>query len=559
MHGLDEGLSDTAASPPSAGASAYGGRARLHFRVSRQHGATGAMTRPVTILAALFAILILAAGRLCAAASEATDAGDSAGDPLAKAVEGYAGEGADYQQRIEEHAAAHAEGKQLTAEQARRYSNAYIHAGYASYRAGDMRTAAHRFGQAIAVDRQNALAYYCLGLLQRRYNGLKPAVDNLRAAGNLDRRLRNACSEQLKQIVQSVNEQAGALAGRGSFIEAARAYRFLADNFYGRVKEDALKRLKATEDEVAAERMLAEVRRKLSMGLRPEARKLLKELMTTYSWTRAGQTAKKLYRDTDSLEVKVRSESPAGEYAAREKWIDLETANCIVYYKNTESAKTVAKRVEETLKRVTDQLQYTKLDWHKEKCKVFVFDDADAWLEFVKNSGTSSEWAAGFAYGALREVYLHAGDPDDMLNRVLPHELTHVIHREYAGDEDVHLPLWLLEGLACHNQFAGKENLVALARSAVDSPHFIRLGRLTAMQNYPRNQTEINLFYAESLVLVEFIFDRFGHEGLVRLHKKLRYEDEFDKLIKRTFKMKVDEFENEWLKYVRTAGQRREN
>jgi len=73
------------------------------------------------------------------------------------------------------------------------------------------------------------------------------------------------------------------------------------------------------------------------------------------------------------------------------------------------------------------------------------------------------------------------------------------------------------------------------------------------LRNYPRNSGEIDLFYAESLALVEFIFDRFGHEGLVRLHKKLRKTDEFDKLVKRAFKMKVDEFEREWLEYVRTA------
>lgn len=513
------------------------------------------MTRPVAILAALSAILILAAGYPCSAASTTSGAGDSAGDALAQAVERYAGEGSDYQQRIKEYLAARSEGKQLTAAQTRRYSNAYVHAGYLLYRGRDVRTAAYRFSQAIAVDRTNALAYYCLGLLQRRYNGLKPAVDNLRAAANLGGPLKDPSREQLKQLVESVNEQAEALAERGCFIEAARGYRFLADTFHGSIKEDALKRLKASEDEVAAERMLVEARRQISMGLRHQGRALLKELMTTYSWTRAGETAKKLYRDTGSLDVKVRSESPAGEYAARERWIDLETPNCIVYYKNTESAKTVAKRVEETLKQVTEQLQYTKLNWRRQKCKVFVFDDGEAWTEFVKASGTSHEWAAGFAYGALREVYMHAGEPDDMLNRVLPHELTHVIHREYAGDEDVYLPLWLLEGLACANQFAGKGHLLELARGAVGSPHFIQLGRLTALQNYPRQSGEIDLFYAESLTLVEFIIERFGHDGLVRLHKKLRSTDEFDKLVKRAFRMKVDEFEREWLAFIRTHGQ----
>ena len=42
----------------------------------------------------------------------------------------------------------------------------------------------------------------------------------------------------------------------------------------------------------------------------------------------------------------------------------------------------------------------------------------------------------------------------------------------------------------------------------------------------------------------------------MRLHKKLRNEDEFDKLVKRAFKMKVDEFEREWLEFIKKSGQR---
>jgi hypothetical protein len=272
--------------------------------------------------------------------------------------------------------------------------------------------------------------------------------------------------------------------------------------------------------------------------------------MTTYSWTRAAETAKKIYRGDGSLEVKVKSESPAGEYAAREKWIDLETANCIVYYKNTEQAKQLAKRVEDTLKRVTEQLEYTGLDWHKDKCKVFVFDDAEAWDEFVKGSGATTEWASGFAYGPLREIYLHAGDGDRMLDTVLPHELTHVIHREYVR-EDTHLALWLLEGLACANEFSGKENRFGLVRSALASNRLIPLSRLTAFRSYPRGEA-LSLFYAESLTLVEFILERFGHKGLAELHKKLRSIEEFDKLVQRALKMEPDEFERQWLEYIRT-------
>ena len=133
---------------------------------------------------------------------------------------------------------------------------------------------------------------------------------------------------------------------------------------------------------------------------------------------------------------------------------------------------------------------------------------------------------------------------------MLPHELTHVIHREYVR-EDTHLPRWLLEGLACANEFSGKDRRFGLAQSALATNRLIPLSRLTAFGSYPHGAT-VSLFYAESLTLVEFILDRFGHEGLAQLHKKLRGTEEFDKLVKRAFEMEFDEFEREWLDYIRT-------
>ena len=472
-------------------------------------------------------------------------------DPLLVAVTRYAGEDAEYWRRVDEYLAARAEGRTLAEGEKRRYANAYVYYGAAFYSRSDARSAAQRFGLAIEIDPQNALPRYCLGLLYRRYNGLAPAIDNLRAAAQLRGPLQSACATQLNEIARSLNEQAKALGARGSYIDAARCYEFLAQHFDGAVKNRALKQLRAAEDEVKAERLLVEARRLLGTGREIDARKLLKELMTTYSWTRAGEMAKRIYRGSEDLEVKVKTDSPAGEYAAREKWIDLETANCIVYYRNNEQAKLVAKRVEETLARVTAQLEYSDLDWHQRKCKVFVFDDAAAWSEFLRKSGTATEWADGFAYGPLREVYLHAGDPDEMLDRVLAHELTHVIHREYVR-EDTFLPLWLLEGLACANEFSGKERLYALVRDALASDRLIPLGHLTAYRDYPGG-AQAHLFYAESLMLVEFILDRFGHEGLAALHKRLRKETEFDKLVRHAFKTDAEDFERQWLEYIRTG------
>jgi tetratricopeptide (TPR) repeat protein len=508
-------------------------------------------------LGTVILVVAIAAALSSAMAVESPDAKGSSGgpgappDPIVSAIERYAGEDAEYWRRVDAYLEAQRNGAQLSAEQVRRASNAYVYYGYVFVRRGDARSAAERFGQAIAVDETNPLAAYCLGVLHKQYHHFEQAVANLRAAGKLGGPLKPDCRRQLNEIVQWFSDQAAALTERGQYIDAAACYRFLAEQFSGDIRTTAQQQLKAVQDEVQAERLLVEARQKIHLGQTADGRRLLKELMTSYSWTRAAETAKKIYRGNGSLEVKVKSESPAGKYAAREKWIDLETANCIVYYKTTEQAKQVAKRVEDTLARVTAQLEYTGLDWHRDKCKVFVFDDAAAWDEFVKESGATTEWADGFAYGPLREIYVHAGDGERMLDTVLPHELTHVIHREYAR-EDTPLPLWLLEGLACANEFTGKDQRFGLARSALATGKFIPLSHLTAFRSYPRGEA-VALFYAESLALVEFILDRFGHEGLAQLHKKLRGTEDFDKLVKRAFKIEPDAFEREWLEYVRTA------
>ncbi|MBN1917888.1 MAG: hypothetical protein JW889_08270 [Verrucomicrobia bacterium] len=499
------------------------------------------------------ALLVMLAAIRCAAPAVAAGAdsmppSSTTPDPLLSAVRSYADEDAEYWRRVDEYLAARAEGRTLSDRDARRYANAYVYYGAMFYRRGDARSAARCFTAAIEIDPRNALPHYCLGLLCRRANSHAPAIDHLHAAATLGGPLKASCTRQLDEIARSLEEQARALTARGSFLDAARCYEFLAGHFDGAVKDRARKQLQAAEDEVSAEHMLVEARRLFSTGREIEARKLLKQLITSYSWTRAAEAAKRLTRGKDTLEVKVKSDSPAGEYAAREKWIDLETANCIVYYRNNDQAKLVAKRVEDTLARVSSQLEVTRLDWHKDKCKVFVFDDPVAWREFVTKSGASTEWADGFAYGPLREIYLHAGDTTAMLDCVLPHELTHIVHREVVRD-DTFLPLWLLEGLACANEFSGKETRYTLVRGAQASARLIPLTQLTAYRSYPRG-AKVDLFYAESLTVVEFILDRFGHEGLAELHKRLRRETEFDKLVKRVFKMDVEDFERQWLEYI---------
>jgi len=45
---------------------------------------------------------------------------------------------------------------------------------------------------------------------------------------------------------------------------------------------------------------------------------------------------------------------------------------------------------------------------------------------------------------------------------------------------------------------------------------------------------------------------RFGNTGLANIHKKLRKAEEFEKVVKRALKLKIEEFEAQWHEYNRT-------
>ena len=135
----------------------------------------------------------------------AQDETPAASDPLVLAVEQHAGEDEYYAERIEEYRTAQGEGTSLTDEQKRRYSNAHVYSGCLLYQQADAEGAADAFRQAATIDETNPLPLYCLGLLYRKHNNPKSAVENLYAAAKLGEPLRDTCAAQLKEIVASVS------------------------------------------------------------------------------------------------------------------------------------------------------------------------------------------------------------------------------------------------------------------------------------------------------------------------------------------------------------------
>jgi len=95
-----------------------------------------------------------------------------------------------------------------------------------------------------------------------------------------------------------------------------------------------------------------------------------------------------------------------------------------------------------------------------------------------------------------------------MLDRVLPHELSHLLLKERFGD--ARCPLFLNEGLAMTMEIAPSPDRVLLAGKALMGKGKIPLHRMLSMQRHDLDRAAV--FYAQSYSLVRFLRERMSGE-----------------------------------------------
>ncbi len=136
--------------------------------------------------------------------------------------------------------------------------------------------------------------------------------------------------------------------------------------------------------------------------------------------------------------------------------------------------------------------------------------------EYAAQVKGAESWSGGeFQYSvdsqglAHRTIYLVQLDSAGKFNtptldRVLPHELCHLLLTEWFGSQAA--PLYLQEGLALGSEFASQDDRTILAASSMASGQGISIESLTTCQQYDSNC--VDTFYARSYSLVSYLRER---------------------------------------------------
>jgi len=186
------------------------------------------------------------------------------------------------------------------------------------------------------------------------------------------------------------------------------------------------------------------------------------------------------------------------------------TEHFVVQARNPAVAQLVAAQAEVALDRICRVILAGQAYPHTVQVNVWADHD-----QYLSHATDAPEWAGGSfrlttVGGTLqRQIDLTQRDKlgrfaPIMLDRVLPHEMCHLVVKEYFGDTAC--PLFLDEGLAMLAEFEADHNRTRLAGNAIAGKAKTTLEGLLVRRRYSVREPAV--FYAESYSFVEFLHDR---------------------------------------------------
>jgi hypothetical protein len=232
-------------------------------------------------------------------------------------------------------------------------------------------------------------------------------------------------------------------------------------------------------------------------------------------------------------------------------WNEKKSTHFIVYSQQAsgEYVDEVIRQAEIYYNSITEELGFTRFSsfWTWEnRTKIYV---CDSLAEYRKRTN-QPVWAAS-EVNVIKKEMLTFVDRDEFFDMILPHELGHIIFREFVGYRRK-LPLWLDEGIASFLEKKNRNDRLMLAKLSVRMPSFMSFDQLQQTQRV--NMLMPQVFYAESASIINFLFDEYGREkffDFCHALQKSRPGQEWTEAFFGVYKFKdFTDMESKWIAYL---------
>lgn len=199
-------------------------------------------------------------------------------------------------------------------------------------------------------------------------------------------------------------------------------------------------------------------------------------------------------------------------------WQTKKSQHFIIYYQEAadDFVNEVAASAEKYYNSIVDELGFRRMDFWSwdDRAKVYLFNNSADYL----NETGSAAWSGAQVSVKRRTIKTFIGQKT-FFDSILPHELTHIIFREFVGSR-TDLPLWLDEGIACSQEKSSLISRMEAAKALVKQDAYLKFDKLFAIYN----STLIvqNVFYSESAAVIVFLLKKYDQELFLDFSRKLR-------------------------------------
>jgi hypothetical protein len=228
-------------------------------------------------------------------------------------------------------------------------------------------------------------------------------------------------------------------------------------------------------------------------------------------------------------------------------WHTADSLHVAVFYQNAPPGliRKIVKASEAQFLSITQRMGLRQADqWVGQKrMKIHIFDDRSQY-----QSGTGEPaWSDGTSIQKVKSIYSFAG-AKNFINVVLPHEMGHVIFRNIIGFENTDVPAWIEEGVSTLQEKRDHAYLRDIIRDARSTGALISVHDLSLMDiRDPANKAKIDLFYAQSYSIVQYLTRRFGWEKFLSVCRAPARSGNIDAGLAAGFVYKdIEELERDW-------------
>jgi len=239
-------------------------------------------------------------------------------------------------------------------------------------------------------------------------------------------------------------------------------------------------------------------------------------------------------------------------YAGEPKWNISKSTHFVVYYKNApeDFINKLIRHAEDYYNAIADNLGLARFNfwlWDN-RAEVYVYDDPN---DYHASTG-QPHWASGGTYITQKIIKTYPG-AGRFFETVLPHEIGHIIFREFVGFNNTAVPRWLDEGVAIYQEKNRSLNVNSYLRQVMSQGNFMDIFELSVFDvAVSTDQKKVEIYYSESFSIVDYLIKQFGREKFVLFCQSLRDKSNLERSIASAYNfLNLKELDSVWQEYIK--------